>query len=136
SSDEWAVFSSIAPLVQERTKLLTEVGPQVTFLFVDVLEYDEASWEKVMTKDDVGGVLDDAAQRLEAVAPFETETIEAALRALAEDRGIGAGKAFQPVRVAITGSSISPPLFESLAALGRERSVSRILGARARLGSD
>ncbi|MEX2278796.1 MAG: glutamate--tRNA ligase [Acidimicrobiia bacterium] len=136
SSEEWAVFSSIAPLVQERAKLLTEVGPQVTFLFVDVLEYDEGSWEKVMTKDDVGGVLDDAAQRLESVAPFETETIEAALRALAEDRGIGAGKAFQPVRVAITGSSISPPLFESLAALGRERSVSRILGALARLGSD
>lgn len=136
AADEWAVFEAIAPLVQERAKLLTEVGPQVTFLFTEVLEYDEASWDKVMTKDEVGGILDDAAQRLEAVAPFEAETIEAVLRALAEDRAIGAGKAFQPVRVAVTGSSISPPLFESLAALGQERSVSRIRDARSRLASD
>lgn len=132
---EWVTFTTIAPLVQERAKLLTEIGPQVTFLFVDELEYDESSWDKVMTKEGVDGILTDAASRLDAVESFETEAIESALRSLAEERGIGAGKAFQPVRVAVTGSSVSPPLFESLAALGSERSVSRIRGALSRLAS-
>lgn len=135
TEDEWATFTTIAPLVQERAKLLTEIGPQITFLFVDELEYDESSWDKVMTKEGVDGILTDAADRLSAVEPFETDAIESALRSLAEEQGIGAGKAFQPVRVAVTGSSVSPPLFESLAALGRERSVARIRGALARLTS-
>lgn len=133
SADEWHTFVGIAPLVQERAKLLTEIAPQVMFLFQDDLEYDESSWDKVMTKEGVDEILSDAAGRLDSVDPFSTDAIEATLRSLAEERGIGAGKAFQPVRVAVTGSSISPPLFESLAALGRERSVARIRGASARL---
>ena len=133
---EWATFTEIAPLVQERAKLLTEIGPQITFLFTGELEYDEGSWDKVMTKEGVDGVLADAAERLASVEPFETESIETAMRTLAEERGIGSGKAFQPVRVAVTGSSVSPPLFESLAALGRERSVSRIRAALQRLTSN
>ncbi len=126
SQAEWGTFSAIAPLVQERAKLLTEIGPQVTFLFTDDLEYDEASWDKVIAKEGVDEILADVADRLASVAVFDVETVEAELRALAEERGIGAGKAFQPVRVAVTGSSVSPPLFESLVALGRERSVARV----------
>jgi glutamyl-tRNA synthetase len=126
TEDEWSTFAAIAPLVQERAKLLTEVGPQITFLFTETLEYDEASWSKVMTKEGVEGILADASERLRVVEPFETDAIEETLRALAEARGIGAGKAFQPVRVAVTGSSVSPPLFESIAALGRDRSVARL----------
>lgn len=131
--EEWAAFVQIAPLVQERAKLLTEVAPQVTFLFTDDLEYDTASWDKVMTKEGVDGILSDAVERLESVDSFETEPIEVAMRALATERGIGAGKAFQPVRVAVTGSSVSPPLFESLAALGRDRSLRRLRTAGERL---
>ena len=133
TEEEWSTFTAIAPLIQERAKLLTEVGPQVTFLFVEPLVYDESSWEKVMAKEGVDEILADAADRLRTVEPFETESIEASLRALAESRGIGAGKAFQPVRVAVTGSSVSPPLFESIAALGRERSISRLETASKRL---
>jgi glutamyl-tRNA synthetase len=135
SAEEWETFVTIAPLVQERAKLLTEIGPQVTFLFHDELIYDDSSWEKVMTKEGVDGILGDAAARLESVEPFSTEAIETSLRTLADEQGIGAGKAFQPVRVAVTGSSVSPPLFESLAALGRERSVSRIQAALGRLSA-
>ena len=133
TEDEWSTFEEIAPLVQERAKLLTEVAPQVTFLFTDALEYDEGSWNKVMTKEDVGAILADATERLRSVEPFETDAIEVSLRTLAEERGIGAGKAFQPVRVAVTGSSVSPPLFESIAALGRDRSVARLEASQARL---
>jgi glutamyl/glutaminyl-tRNA synthetase len=126
SETEWGTFSVIAPLVQERAKLLTEVGPQVQFLFTDDLEYDEASWEKVIAKEGVDEILGDVADRLESIGSFDVESVESELRELAEARGIGAGKAFQPVRVAVTGSSISPPLFESLVALGQEQSVARV----------
>jgi glutamyl-tRNA synthetase len=133
TESELAAFSQIAPLVQERSKLLTEVGPQVAFLCTEDLTYDEASWDKVMTKDGVSDILSAAADRLETLTPFDVPSIESLLRALAEEQGIGVGKAFQPVRVAVTGSSVSPPLFESIAVLGKDRSVARIRHSHARL---
>lgn len=131
--DQWAAFEELAPLVQERTKLLPEAAVQADFLYVDPLTYDEASWSKVMAKDGVTAVIEAAAEALEQVGEWSTSEIEAALRALPEQLEMGAGKVFQPVRVAVTGSSVSPPLFESLAALGRERSLARIAEARGRL---
>ena len=133
TDEEWERFVLIAPLVQERTKLLPEIGEQVRFLFEDIA-YDEKSWKKVMTKDGVDRVLDAGMVRLEALESWDVSEIEAALRQIPNELGIGAGKAFQPLRVAITGSSVSPPLFESMAALGRERTLERITRARRELG--
>lgn len=129
---EEEVFAGIAPLVQERTKLLTEIGPQVRFLFGPV-EYDEASWDKVMTKPEVPAVLTAAAERLAEVEPWETAAIEDALRSVLEYLELSARKGLQPLRVAVTGSSVSPPLFESMEALGKRRAVERIAAASARL---
>ena len=134
SAEEWANFEEIAPLVQERTKLLPEAGEQAVFLFSEIEEYDEASWSKVMTKDHVPEVLDRGHEKLSSLESWETDHIEAALREIPEELGIGAGKAFQPLRVAVTGSSVSPPLFESMAALGREPTLARIKSAREELG--
>ncbi|HSM44760.1 MAG TPA: glutamate--tRNA ligase [Acidimicrobiia bacterium] len=134
SPAEWDTFEEIAPLVQERTKLLPEAGEQVTFLYEDFEAYDEKSWQKVMAKDGVADVLDAGRSALDGLDAWDAETIETALRAIPEQLGIGAGKAFQPLRVAVTGSSISPPLFESMAALGRERTLARIDRARGELG--
>ena len=122
-------YEVMAPLVQERTKLLPEAPEQVSFLFEDFDEYDERSWSKVMAKDGVPEVLRAAHEALSGLDTWSTESIEATLRALPEKLGIGAGKTFQPVRVAATGSSVSPPLFESLEALGRDRSLARIAQA-------
>lgn len=132
--DEWERFEEIAPLVQERTKLLPEAGEQVTFLFAAIDGYDEKSWKKVMTKDTVPAVLERGLERLSALESWDTEDIESTLREIPDELGIGAGKAFQPLRVAITGSSVSPPLFESIAALGREPTLERIERARQELG--
>lgn len=126
-------YRRVAPLVQERMKMLTEAPEQVRFLFVDELQYDADSWDKVMTKPETPQALDAAIARLEAVGEWNTETIEKELRAMLEDLGFNAGKGLQPLRVAATGSSISPPLFESLAALGQERSLARLAEARSRL---
>lgn len=134
SAGEWAAFETVAPLVQERTKLLPEAGEQVVFLFEDFDEYDESSWKKVMTKDGVADVLDAGVAALHSLDDWSADAVETALRALPEELGIGAGKTFQPIRVAVTGSSVSPPLFESIAALGRSRTLGRIERARQELG--
>jgi glutamyl-tRNA synthetase len=132
--DEWDTFVEVAPLVQERTKLLPEAGDQVIFLFEDFDAYDEKSWDKVMTKDGVDQVLDEGIGALGALEDWGTASIETTLREIPEKLGIGAGKTFQPLRVAITGSSVSPPLFESMAALGRDRTMERLNRARQELG--
>jgi glutamyl-tRNA synthetase len=130
--DEVATLAEIAPLVQERTKLLTEVPPQVAFLFADI-EYDDSSWDKVMTKDGAAEAVASAAEWLSDVEYWSIEAVETALRAMLEDLELSARKGLQPLRVAISGSSVSPPLFESIAALGREKSIARLEAASARM---
>lgn len=134
ADDERSVLRSIVPLVQERIKHTTDVPAQVRFLFIDEVTYDDAAWAKVM-KEGTGEVLDAAAAALDSVDDWATEPIETALRGMLEERELSASKGLQPIRVAITGSSVSPPLFESLEALGRERSLARIAGARQRVAS-
>ncbi len=123
----------LAPLVQERAKLLTEVAPQVRFLFVDELEYDETSWGKVMTTPEAQVSLQGAATAMEA-AEWTHDGVETALRAMLEQHEISARKGLQPLRVALTGSSVSPPLFESIVAVGRESTLARFEAALRRIG--
>jgi len=130
--DEVATLAEIAPLVQERTKLLTEVPPQVAFLFADI-EYDERSWDKVMTKDGAAEAVASAVEWLSDVDYWGIEAVETALRAMLEDLELSARKGLQPLRVAISGSAVSPPLFESIAALGREKSIARLEAASIRM---
>lgn len=134
TAEEWGTFMEVAPLIQERTKLLPEAGEQALFLFEDFDEYDEKSWQKVMAKEGVADVLDAGLDALIGLDEWTADAVEAALRALPEQLGLGASKTFQPLRVAVTGSSVSPPLFESIAALGRERSLARVRRARQELG--
>jgi glutamyl-tRNA synthetase len=131
--EEWTRFESVAGLVQERTRLLPEAGEQVVFLFEDFDEYDEASWVKVMTKEGVVEIIADAKQRLEGIDAWDAGTIEPVLREMLEEQGIGAAKGLQPLRVAVTGSSVSPPLFESMAALGKAKTLERLDRAEAAL---
>lgn len=132
-SGRWEAFVALAPVIQERTQVLTDVIDQSAFLFTDDLAYDEKSWAKVMAKDGVAEVLDAALADLAQVEPWETAAIEESLRAVPERLGLGLGNVFQPIRVAVTGSSVSPPLFESLEALGPDRSLTRLKAARALL---
>jgi glutamyl-tRNA synthetase len=134
TGDEWDRFEMIAPLVQERTKLLPDAGEQVVFLFEDIEQYDEQSWSKVMTKEGVVETLDEAYGRLEALDEWVLVSIESTLREMPAALGIAAAKTFQPIRVAITGSSISPPLFESIAAIGKNVALDRLEAARLKLG--
>ena len=129
--DERERLAGLAPLLQERTRLTTDIGPSARFLF-STISYDEKAWRKVM-KADAGRALEAARAVLEAVPEWTTGHIEQALRAMLAAEGLNARKGWQPIRVAITGSNISPPLFESLAALPRDVVMTRIAAAQERL---
>ncbi len=134
TAQERLEFAEIAPHIQERAKLLAEVGPQVTFLFTDV-SHDESSWQKVMTKPDAAIAVAAAREGLAALREWSTESIEEALRGMLEAHELSARKGLQPLRVAVSGSSVSPPLFESMAVLGRERTLDRLGKASAKIES-
>jgi glutamyl-tRNA synthetase len=110
-----------APLVQEKIATLAEFPSFAGFLFTPV----EANAEQLGD----GTVLRAAAKALADVEPFEAARIEAALRALAERLGLKPREAFQPIRLAVTGSSVSPGLFESLELLGKEETLARMEGS-------
>src|SRR6266545_7658462 len=127
STEQLAVLQAAVPLVQERMNTLSESVDMLGFLFVDeeafVLDPDAAA--KVLTGD-AGAVLEASVKAL-ADVEWTTGAIEAALRAsLIDGLGLKPKNAFGPVRVAISGRRISPPLFESLELLGRERSLHRL----------
>jgi len=106
-----------APLVQEKIVRLGEFPVFAGFFFRDV-EPDPALLDR--------SVLELAVGALERLDPFETEPIEATLKELAERLGMKPRQAFQPIRVAVTGSKVSPGLYESLALLGRDESLARL----------
>lgn len=133
--DERIAYDAIAPLVQERVKLWSETADMVRWLYTDDIEYDQPSWDKVMAKEPTPAVLDDAISRLHAIETWTAATIEAEMRAMLDALEVNARKGFQPLRVAVTGSSISPPLFESMEVLGKERSLARLVAARTKLAA-
>ncbi|MBT8165697.1 MAG: glutamate--tRNA ligase [Acidimicrobiia bacterium] len=133
TDEERATYAAVAPLIQERMKVLTEAPEQVRFLFTDEIEHDEGSWQKVLAKPDSAGAIAAAIERLADLEDWSTGAIESALRSMLEDLELNARKGLQPLRVAVTGSSISPPLFESLEALGRDRTLARLGEVHARL---
>ncbi|WP_238152897.1 glutamate--tRNA ligase [Kribbella speibonae] len=131
SAEDLAVLRAAVPLVQERMDTLSESEEMLGFLFVseDRFTVDPDAAAKVLTGD-ATAVLDAAAKAL-ADVEWTTEAIEAALRAsLIDGLGLKPKNAFGPVRVAISGRRISPPLFESLELLGREKSLHRLDRAR------
>jgi glutamyl-tRNA synthetase len=130
------VFAFMAPLVQERVKTLSEVPGYVDFLFVadDEIDHDDASWEKVMVKNhDTAVTMLDGMLDAFATCDWTLAAIEPALFGFGEAQGIKKGQAQAPVRVAVTGRSVGPPLIESLFVLGRDRTLDRLRTARARL---
>ena len=125
------VWPTLPLLFRNRVRLLSEVGPAVRFLFDDV-EYDEPAWAKTM-KGDAKRALEAAASALESADPWDVGAIETVLRAMLDAEGLSARKGLQPIRVAISGSNVSPPLFESLAALPKHVAITRITEAAARI---
>jgi glutamyl-tRNA synthetase len=118
-------------IVQDKAQTLAEIWPLIGFLYEPPVD-DEKAWAKVM-KEGTGEMLDAAAEALAAVEPFTPESIEGALAPLLDRFDVKPGRLYQPLRVAITGTSVSPGIFESLATLGRGESLKRIRESSERL---
>ncbi len=126
-------LSSLRTLVQERVKHLDEVPDYIDFLASDEITFDTKSWTKIMENfDGAAPIIDDALETYPHLG-WTNEALYEATKALGERHGHKLGKTTGPIRVAVTGRSIGPPLFECLEFLGRESTLDRLRSARARL---
>jgi glutamyl-tRNA synthetase len=121
------------PMVRERLPTLAAITDMVDYLFIENLHIDPAAlvpkrWDAATTAE----ALTAARQVIASVGPvsFEADELEGPLRNLAEERGWKVGDLFMAIRVAVTGRTATPPLFDVLVALGYERSLQRIDAAR------
>ena len=121
---------TLAPAVKTRCKTLADARSVLVFAFVDddAIEYDGKAVHKALLKGGAKGLelLRAFRDELATVEPFEPEPIEHAVAAFAESSGVGIGKIAQPVRVAVTGSGVSPPLGQTLAIIGKDATLARI----------
>ena len=127
-------LAHLVPLVQERIKTLVEAGPMVEWAFTDadaIAYLDPGLFVgKKMTPEQAAAALETGLGLLREVEEFSALALEQAFRGAADAAGIKVGSYFQPFRVAITGKTVSPPLFESMAVLGREETIRRVENGR------
>jgi glutamyl-tRNA synthetase len=125
--------TDLLPIVRERLPRLDAIGPLVDFLFVDELDVEPAAlvpkrWDAATTLDGLTSARRIIAQLGEV--SFEADELESSLRMLCEQRGWKAGDLFMAIRVAVTGKTATPPLFDTVVALGLERTLERLDRAR------
>jgi glutamyl-tRNA synthetase len=123
-------YFALLDLLKVRARLLHDIVRQAIPYFAGPIQFDADAVAK-QWKDRPATIelLEATKQRLAGTASWAPEPMEAALRTLAEERGLGGGKIFQPLRVALTGTSVSPGIFEVLMAMGRDLAFARIDGA-------
>lgn len=135
TAEQQQTLAAIAPMAQERMIVLSEAVGLLGFLFVEDVEIDPAAAEKQLSGDGAVAVLDAATVSLRELGEWRTPEIEGALKsALVDGLGLKPRQAFGPVRVAVSGRTVSPPLYESMELLGRERTLARLTAARAVAG--
>jgi glutamyl-tRNA synthetase len=126
-------FAAIAPHIQERLTTLREVPEKIDFLFwpddADVA-YDDDSWAKAFGSEWAAPLLADVIGAYEQLDDWSAETLKVVLEDVMARYDIKLGKAQSPVRVAVTGRSVGPPLFESMEVLGRAETLRRLMLAR------
>jgi glutamyl-tRNA synthetase len=132
SDADRAYVAQVLALEQERLKRLSEAPELTEFFFREEPVYEEKAVRKWLARESTSAVLQATAAALRAVEPWEMERVEAAVRGVIERLGVNAGEVIHPVRVAATGRTVGPGLFETLAVLGRDR-VLRRLEAAARM---
>jgi glutamyl-tRNA synthetase len=117
----------ITPLVQERVKTLAGIPELTRFFFTELLEYDTAQLiARDMAVDSTRHALEVARQRLAELHAFDVGSLEGTLRPLAMEMGLTVGQLFGALRTAVTGQTVAPPLFQTMAVLGRETCLERI----------
>ncbi len=129
-------LAQVADLMKERAPLLTTFITWARYFFTDDYEYDEKARNKWLTKPATPATLHALAERLQVLTDWTSDTIEAEVRALAEDRGVGAGKVIHPCRSAVTGTTVGPSLFHLLELLPQETIIRRLHRAEVEFAED
>ena len=130
------VFRAIAPLAQTRLVVMSEIVALVDFLFLDAPIIDETSWAKTFPNNvDGAGMVAATLDAFTTSPTWDHETLKNVVEQIGADRGLKLGKAQAPVRVAVTGRTVGPPLFEALEILGRNKVLERLVVASERLSS-
>jgi glutamyl-tRNA synthetase len=124
SRQDW--FCQVLDLFKPRAKRLPEFVERGRLFFADVTGYDEAARKKLWAAPETNDWLRGLADALEPIAPFDVAAIEPAVRGFADARGIKPATLMQATRLAVSGSSASPGLFEMIALVGRDRTVARL----------
>jgi glutamyl-tRNA synthetase len=120
--------AALLPMLRERSKTINGLADSMKYFFIDKVEYQEKAAKKFLTRS-VAPVLSELAERLTPVDFTDKDKIENTFRALVEERGIKLKDLAQPARVAFTGGTVSPGLFDVMEALGKEKCVDRIATA-------
>ncbi len=131
---EESVFLAMAPVIQPRCVTLADAAGVVDFLFLADPVIDADAWAKVTAAPESVSVLRDTLDAYELLAHWGAEPLKAVLEAVALAHEMKPGKAQAPIRVAVTGRTVGPPLFESLEQLGRHETLRRLRAAMATLG--
>ena len=127
------VFADVAPLIHTRVATLSEVPGMVDFFFLSEPDIDNDAWTKTMGSDFAKDVIADFASAI-ATCEWNHDALKDALETWTAARELKLGKTQAPIRVAITGRTVGPPLFESIEILGRDETARRVSAALARLG--
>jgi len=125
-SSRWDYMMKFVGLLKERCRLLTDFVALGRYFFVDDFEYDHAGAEKHFSGPNIADNLESLASALEEVSPFESAHIENRLREAAEKAGLKAKELIHPTRLALSGMTMGPSLFEMMELLGKERCVARL----------
>jgi glutamyl-tRNA synthetase len=126
SHDDSEYAKKVLLLEQERMKVLSDAPKLASFFFGNEVEIERAAAEKWLRAESVRQALGELAERLEGLEQWDVASIEAALRSLAQEKGLKAAELIHPTRVSVTGRTAGPGLFETLHTLGRERTVLRL----------
>jgi glutamyl-tRNA synthetase len=128
------MFLAMAPHIQPRCVTLADAAGVVDFLFLPEPVIDEAAWSKTFDSPSAAAMLHDAVEAYHALADWTADDLKSALETVGERHSVKLGKAQAPVRVAVTGRTVGPPLFEALEVLGRDESLRRMRAAEAAVG--
>lgn len=126
SKDIRSRIEEIVPIIQERIKLLSDVVPLTDFLFKEKIKIEEKALKDAKKTENKEKIINLTISKLASLKEFSKERIEKALREVLDELSVKAGKAFMLIRIAISGKKVSPPLFESIYILGKDRTIQRL----------